>query len=253
MINVNYNFTNDIRDFWNNYWKDNEILGNQKYDIDKLSKTLTEYHKTIYSKKLPNGMYLNLKNSNSGNFLLYNNIQLSNDSITTSFRYKNNLTMLYKIKEHLKDYHKFIEDYFNATSTIGGNILFPKMKQSINQSRGINYYIKDRFDLTLECIRLYYQNEYSPLYNVLLGNKDFFDLFVDFKGYVNFFYLQDLVTADYKKVIFLIPDNNFTDNPLPKTVEEYLQWIGNQIEFVNKRNKRIHDDLINIFKQNKAY
>lgn len=251
MIDTNYNFTNDIKDYWNNYWEENDLLGSQKYDIDKLSKTLTNYHKIIYSKKLPNGMILDLKHSKSGNFLLFNDLQLSNDLITTSFRYKSFLPMLRKVKSKLNNYHNFLENYFNLTSTIGGNILFPKMKQSINQSRGINYYIKDRFDLTLECIRLYYNNEPNPLNNVLLRNKSFFDLFVDFKGYVDFFFLQDLVTKDYSKVIFLISHNDFTKSPLPISVEEYILWIKNQMKFVETRNKKIKSYIENEYK--KAY
>ncbi len=108
MINTNYNFTNDIKDYWNNYWEENDLLGSQKYDIDKLSKTLTNYHKIIYSKKLPNGMILDLKHSKSGNFLLFNDLQLSNDSITTSFRYKSFLPMLRKVKAKLNNYHNFL-------------------------------------------------------------------------------------------------------------------------------------------------
>ena len=60
-----------------------------------------------------------------------------------------------------------------------------------------NPYIKDRFVLTLESIHLYYSNKSSPLYDILLKNKEFFDLFVDFKGYVDFFYLQDLMYENY--------------------------------------------------------
>lgn len=29
----------------------------------------------------------------------------------------------------------------------------------------------------------------------------FFNLFIDFKGYVDFFFLQDLVSNDYKQVL----------------------------------------------------
>ena len=105
--------------------------------------------------------------------------------------------------------------------------------------RGLNRKIRDRFDLTLECIRRYYNNEKSPLYETLLKNEDFFNLFVDFKGYVDFFFLQDLVNVEYSEIKFWLGNGNFDENPVPKTVKEYLLWMENQMRFVEKRNKRI--------------
>lgn len=59
---------------------------------------------------------------------------------------------------------------FNAGATIGSYILFPNKRitgnYTINQARGINPYIDDRFDLTLECIRLFYLEQQNPLRNV---------------------------------------------------------------------------------------
>lgn len=109
----------------------------------------------------------------------------------------------------------------------------------INQSRGCNQFIKDRWDLTLECIRRFYINEESPLSDILLQDKDFFDLFVDFKGYVDYFYLQDCVSSDYSKVVFWLGNGEFNPFPLPKTVDEYMKWIGRELEFVKMRNDRI--------------
>ena len=54
--------------------------------------------------------------------------------------------------------------------------------------------IGDRFDLTLECIRRHYSEGESPLSGVLARYARFFDLFEDFRGYVEFFLLQDLVS-----------------------------------------------------------
>ena len=44
--------------------------------------------------------------------------------------------------------------------------------------------IRDRFDLTLECIRRHYLDEPSPLSATLARYADFFGLFGDFAGYV---------------------------------------------------------------------
>ena len=76
---------------------------------------------------------------------------------------------------------------------MGGMIIFPanrvEGKSTINGARGFHPLIKDRIDLTLECIRRYYNNEISPLTEVLTRYTDFFALFGNFKGYVEFFLL----------------------------------------------------------------
>jgi len=64
-----------------------------------------------------------------------------------------------------------MDQFFSTCSTIGGYIIFPAKqvdkKMTINASRGLNRKIKDRFDLTLECIRLFYSKEDSPLSDTL--------------------------------------------------------------------------------------
>ena len=112
--------------------------------------------------------------------------------------------------------------------------------KSINVERGrYNGKIKDRFDLTLECIRLCYENKQSPLYDALKEDFKFFELFIDFKGYVDFFYLNDLVSDDYKKVNFYLAFDNFERDVRPQTVEEWNTLYDKQMDFLNRRNKRI--------------
>ena len=92
----------------------------------------------------------------------------------------------------------------------------------------------------MECIRRFYAGEDSPLYKCLNGYKSFFDLFVDFKGYTDFFFMQDLVTDDYSAIRFLTWFDGFSSNfPLPKTVEEYNDYLRNVMTFSESRNKRI--------------
>ena len=114
-----------------------------------------------------------MKTEKSNSFAHWNNFRFGSDSIITSFRYLRNRELIQKVAESLPDYKKYYENYIHKSYTIGGEIIFPKMKGGINQSRGCNPFIKDRWDLTLECIRKYYNNETSPLYNVLSNNKDF--------------------------------------------------------------------------------
>ena len=153
---------------------------------------------------------------------------------------------MHKVIESLPNYKDFILDYVHRSYTIGGSIIFPKRPLGINPARGINKYICDRFDLTLECIRKYYLNEESPLYSTLIKDKDFFDLFINFKGYVDYFFLNDLVTEDYKEVKFIIGNGDFEKNPMPKTVEDYIKYINGQLEFVKLRNERIKEYIKNV-------
>ena len=236
-ININFDFTTDTPLFWETYW--NDEMGGVFVDPDNKSKTLKKYHKSIWTKQLPNGEFFNLIEGDEKQYLIWKNFRFSSDSIIASFRYEKYRYMIKQVINHLPNYKEFMEDYTRRSYTIGGSIIFPKMKGSINQRRGCNPYIIDRFDLTLECIRKYYKGETSPLTNVLEKNKNFFDLFVDFKGYVEFFFLQDLVNEDFTKVIFWLGDGTFFKNPFPKNVEEYLSWIEKQLDFVDKRNLRI--------------
>lgn len=238
-IDINFDFTLDTPKYWDNYWKKDNVLGTFNNDPDSASKTLKEYHKELWSKQLPNGEMFNLENGSNKDYLIWNGMRFSSDSITASFRYKNNRKLLENVAKSIPDYQKFIENYIRKTYTIGGMIIFPKRNGGINQSRGCNIKIRDRWDLTLECIRKFYLGEESPLYDVLLAEKDFFELFIDFKGYIEFFYLQDCVSSDYKKVKFWLENNNFIGNSLPQNVEEYMNWIDKELDFVEKRNNRI--------------
>ena len=92
---------------------------------------------------------------------------------------------------------------------------------TINGARGFHPRIKDRFDLTLECIRRHYLDEPSPLSDTLARYADFFGLFGDFAGYVDFFHLQDLVNEVTSTVKFFMPFEDFTASPLPGTLDVY--------------------------------
>ena len=116
---------------------------------------------------------------------------------------------------------------------------------TINGYRGLNQFIKDRFDLTLECIKLFYRNEKSPMFEVFKRYEKFFLLFENFKAYVEFFLLQDLVTSDYSSIKYFLPFEEFRKNPLPASIEEYTQYKKNLISFVNSRNNRILENINN--------
>ena len=102
--------------------------------------------------------------------------------------------------------------------------------------------IGDRFELTLECIRRFNINKESPLSHTLTKYKDFFDLFIDFSGYVDFFMLQDFI-YDNEKINFSLQFDNFDRPALPQTVDEYKQYKNHTIDLMNSRNKRILESI----------
>lgn len=243
-IDTNFDFTTDTPKFWDNFWNNNDGFGAGSNDPDKKSPTLRNYHQILWSKKLPNGQFMKLKQGNTEKeYLYWDNFRFGSDTLIADFKYKKMKDVLDKLQQALPNYIDFQETFLRKTYTIGGMIIFPKHPNSINQLRGTNPQIKDRIDLTLECIRKYYLNETSPLYDTLKNDKDFFDLFVDFKGYVDFFFLQDLVSDDYSSVIFFIGNGDFNNSPLPCNIDEYMAWYNKSVDFIDKRNKRIEEYL----------
>ena len=67
-------------------------------------------------------------------------------------------------------------------------------------------------DLTLESIRRHYRGAWSPLADVLARYRDLFVAFEDFRGYVDFWLLQDMVTDDYSTVRFFTPESRIASD-----------------------------------------
>ena len=212
-------------------------------DPDTNSSTLRKYHKLLWSRILPNGLNFEL-NINTPKVLHHKSdlgeFFLSSDSIGHTYSRVKSMT---HIIEQVPSNE--INSFFSICSTIGAYIIFPAKKvdnkMTINGSRGLNRSIKDRFDLTLECIRLFYNNEINPLYDTLDRYSAFFSLFQDFKGYVDFFLLQDLVVDNYTLIKFYLPFNKFDQAhySLPKNINEYRTYKKNVIAFIEARNTRI--------------
>ena len=131
--------------------------------------------------------------------------------------------------------------------TIGGMMVFPGNmidgKQTLNGARGFTRKIADRFDLTVECIRRHYRSEDSPLGDVLKRYGAFFSLFHDFRGYVDFFLLQDLVTEDFEQVKFFMHFDDFSTPSVPRDIDTYIEYRKRSIDFIRARNGRI-DQMI---------
>jgi hypothetical protein len=139
---------------------------------------------------------------------------------------------------------KEVKELYDAGYTIGAYIIFPNKqingKRTINCERGCNDKICDRFDLTLECIRRFYLRQDSPLYDTLLRYEKFFNLLYDFKGYVDFFLLQDLIDDAGKIKFYLEFDGSFENIPIFKEENDYLLYKNKVLEFITKRNERIN-------------
>lgn len=210
-------------------------------DPDAYSPTLNAYHKALWSKLLPNGEIMHLQSGKAPFVLTWKEFYFTSDSIIVEMNGARNKKIIDQVYNQIDEPEKYYEHLLRRSYSIGGMIIFPVHTNSMNQRRGMNIKISDRWDLTLECIRRYYKGEDSPLSKVIESDKSFYDLFVDFKGYVDFFLLQDCVSEDYSKVDIWCGDAAFEKSGLPETVDEYFAFIRKEHEFLDKRNKRIQE------------
>jgi len=214
----------------------------QGKDPDAWSPTLRRYHRLLWSKQLPGGEPFGLDVTSPDSYLHHRSelgeFRLSSDSVIPSFSRARELKdIIGQIPE------AETEAFLHIGYTIGGMMVFPgyqvDRKMTINQHRGCHPRIRDRFDLTLECIRRHYLDEASPLSATLARYADFFSLFGDFAGYVDFFYLRDLVDEATLTIEFSLPFEGFDASPLPRPMDSYIAYRQRAIEFIEARNRRI--------------
>ena len=213
-------------------------------DPDRHSPTLIKYHRMLWQKPLKDNKLFDLTFSEKNRLTHSSDLgvfELSSDTIGHTYRKWKRMAHI--IKQIPKS---DIDSFLKSCRTMGGYIFFPANKMNgntINQERGTNTKIRDRWDLTVECIRRHYVGGESPLSNTLVRYSDFFSLFSNFKSYVKFFHLQDVVSDDFKKVKFFLPFDDFQRVPTPKTKEEYIAYRQAVMLFINQRNTRISDSL----------
>lgn len=210
-------------------------------DPDVFSPMLRSYHKLLWSKPLPSGVVFKLDDTTPGAYLHHRSklgeFFLASDAVVPTFRYSPVIRNIIKVPENE------LEEFIRIGYTIGGMMLFPGNrvdgKMTINAARGFHPRIKDRFDLTVECIRRHYGGADSPLSKILARYGDFFGLFGDFQGYVKFFLLQDLVDDDCATVKFHMPFEDFSSSPVPQTLGMHRTYREHATTFIEARNHRL--------------
>lgn len=210
-------------------------------DPDTWSPTLCRYHKLLWGKRLPSGVVFDLVYRKAPFYLHHcsdlGEFCLSSDAVIPTFRWAS------RIKEMVPN--EELSDFIAIGYTIGGMMLFPAVqidrKWTINQARGCTRSIGDRFDLTFECIRRHYAGGESPLSRVLTRYANFFELFRDFRGYAEFFLLQDLVTDDCAAVKFFSRFDDFKSSPVPDSLSAYREYRNRAVGFIEARNQRIRE------------
>jgi hypothetical protein len=222
----------------------------QGKDPDSDSPTLRRYHRRLWSKPLPGGALFELDVTTPYAYLHHDSKELgefylSSDAVVPTWsrlhegdtRWPQVASIIEQIPEAER------EEFRRIGYTIGGMMIWPGYKlpgvMTINQARGCNGSIVDRFDLTLECVRRHYSDEPSPLGRTLAAYREFFALFGDFRGFVEFFHLQDLVSEDAFAVKFMMPFDDFATGRLPRNLGAYLRYRECAIEFIELRNQRI--------------
>lgn len=174
-------------------------------DADSHSPTLRRYHQLLWSKPLPSGQVFTLTPDPRA-YLVHRSslgtFALSSDAITTNL--------------------------LGRASRVIRKIPDRRRPRYLGYTMG-------------ECIRRHYPGEPSPLAEALDRYADFFALFEDFSGYVDFFLLQDLLQPDGESIRFFHTFDDFKTPAVPMTTSEYLAYVAASNAFIRARNRRIRD------------
>ena len=281
---MNCCFADDSGNFWEKFknWEPGQTFYTSRIDPDQKSKKLYRLHEFLCNLQ---GLKVSIPKDNNCELVIDDkNIRLSSDSIMSiywhwsgkRYPYKQMQEIIESISSELQkenennkhDNHfkEFIKSYLQKANTIGGFVVFPKhYLPTVNTDRGRSGKIRDRFDLTLECIRRYYNNEESPLFDILKKDEDFFDLFrkgkSGFENYAKFFCLNgsyngkhNWITEDCSAVYDLMSENGeqtllkegWPEKILPfdytseeEKVAKWWTFYRNIMDRLNARNKQI--------------
>lgn len=242
--------------------------GYYRKDPDTYSSNLQRWHQRLWSRTLPDGTGLDLTPQRRALLEKRSGLALTSDAAVPAWERWGQVQALKPEAEQLLQAQGrgSIHELGWRLYDMGCFVLFPGLQvgrgqHTINQARGCLRRIADRLDLTLECIRRYYEQPpdasapeppegyklTNPLGPVLHRYRTFFDLFGAFENYVAFWMLQDLVTdgLDRPQVRFLMPRDepgpyNFQrERGLPRTAQAYCDYLIAADDFVQARNRRL--------------
>ena len=195
-------------------------------DPDRTSPTLRLYHQLLWGKRLPDGSPFDLEKVKPPEYLHHRSelgeFFLSSDSVIATYRFAERAR---QIVDQLPDDEVQRFDYVGYT--IGGTMVFPSNrvdgKPTINGACGFMPHDHWRPDgLTLSAsaattwaTRAHPRRDPCPLCGVLA-------LFQDFRGYVDHFLLQDLVTETTRLCGSLAVRHG--SSPVPANLTAYLPF-----------------------------
>jgi hypothetical protein len=142
-------------------------------DPDSTSPTLRAYHRLLWSKPLPSGASFDLDDTTLRAYLHHGSergeFRLTSDAAVPTFiKYPEMTDIIRLVPESER------EVFDTTTYQMGGMMLFPGNKidgkQTINGAKGFHPQIRDRLDVTVECIRQHYLARSSPP-TVRLGRR----------------------------------------------------------------------------------
>jgi hypothetical protein len=228
-------------------------------DPDWVSVRLRDSHRLLWSKPLPDGRVLQLSALKRADYLKVvsppEGWTVGSDNFATT--HANALPVFSAGLDGFTDRH------LCGLCSIGGYIVFPNQRAqqlpttvnetarpwSLNQVRGMERRISDRFDLTLEAIRLSYEGillrSENPIGDVLEAYRWWFELFgkgaEGFRRFADFFFLTPMLDSGGGVTAFGRLGLAF-DHALPKDDESaYTEYIVDQLSFVADRNQLITD------------
>ncbi len=239
-IDFKKKITDDIPGFWDKIWTKNNTLAHLRPDPCDDSLFLKKSIRKMFSRPLPNGQTMELEETSSG--FRWNDFRFGIDTVVPSFfsTRNRNLSKAYALSE--TDFRDSVSEYIRETDLLGAYTIYPVHANSLIQCIYSNNRIRGRWDFVLECVRRHYSGEDSPLYDCMRRDRLFYDLFVDFNGFIDFFYLNDFINSD-GTVKMLLQTELFEMNPVPRNWDEYKKWFGTNIELVKKRNSRMERSL----------
>lgn len=216
------------------------------------SPTLRAYHLLLWDKPLPTGGHFSLRDeSECGDYLVHESV-LDRFSLASDTCVPRWTTWSSSGLDGLAE--TIPPRYDRVAHQMGAMLLLPRNSpgefrgSSVSHDRMTSGYIADRIDLTLECIRLHYLQRSqpsavgdNPLSSTLARWADFFELFGDFTGFVDFFLLNDLLASDGESIDFLLPFDGFTWWPLPRDAQEYAAYMDRIVSFVDARHCRMEE------------